>query len=110
MLVLPTCKRQEVLNFAHDRGGHFGVKKTTQLISRHFSFPRLKTIVSEYVRGCLECAKKRKITCFDHVPIRPVEKPTTSFDVVAIDVYGPVSIPSSRGCKFVLGMNYLLSE
>ena len=104
LLVLPTCKRREVLSFAHDRSGHFGIKKTTQLISRHFSFPRLKLVVSEYIQGCLECAKKRKITCFDNVPIRPVEKPTTSFDIVALDVYGPINPPSSRGHAYVLGI------
>ena len=50
------------------------------------------------------------MTVFDRVPLRPVEKPTTSFEVIAIDICGPFVPSSSRGQQYVLGIICLQSR
>ena len=110
LLVLPSSKRTDVLKYAHDNMGHFASKKTNKLISRNFWWPKFKCDIIDYCSSCLECAQKRKYTVFDRVPIKPVQKPTTSFQVVAIDVFGPIEPASSRGHRYVLGIICLQSR
>src|SRR6202000_1525082 len=56
LLVLPECKRDVVLKCSHDNFGHFGTKKTLQVVSRNFTFPKMKEAVCKYVSSCLPCA------------------------------------------------------
>lgn len=110
LLVLPTNKRSDVLRCAHDQMGHFAFKKVYQLVTQNFWWPKIKQDIKSYCDSCIECARKRKLTVWDRVPIKPVDKPSTSFQVVAIDIFGPIEPPSSRGYKYVLGIVCLQSR
>lgn len=110
LLVLPKVKRDDVLRFAHDKTGHYSVKKCMKLIGRNFWWPCMKSDVVSYCSTCIECAGKRRATKYDNVPIKPVEKPNKSFDIVSIDIFGPIEPVSARGHKYVLGIICLQSR
>ena len=42
-IVMPKCRRQSILALAHSNpmGGHFGVKRTTARVRKHFTWPGL---------------------------------------------------------------------
>ena len=48
-------------------GGHPGVRKLTESISRKYYFPGLHTIVRQYVISCLDCQsmKRKGERCFN---------------------------------------------
>ena len=104
-LVLPKNRRQEVLKLAHDSewAGHLAYKKTKQRINMVFFWPRMKEDIKEYCRTCNSCQMKRKVTCYDQVPINAVMRPEQPFEVINIDVIGPFS-QKSNGCAYVLTM------
>ena len=103
-LVLPQAKRLQVMNCAHDSdwAGHFGVHKTTLRIEAHFYWPTMKTDIQQYVNSCRGCQQQKRVTKLDRVPIAPVVRAATSFEVVNIDLIGPLSPKSSRGHQYIL--------
>jgi hypothetical protein len=103
VLVLPDCKVRDVMKLAHNQLSHFGGLKTFQLLSRKFFFKDMKKRVLEYCLGCEACAKRRRVTKIDRIPIQRIAKPTQSFEVVAIDIFGPL-YESSKKNKYVLGV------
>ena len=45
----------EILAMYHDDRGHFGVKRTAQMIQEKFWIPKITGVVSEYIRRCDTC-------------------------------------------------------
>ncbi|GBN66324.1 Gag-Pol polyprotein [Araneus ventricosus] len=52
--------------------------------------------------GCKDCQLRRRINRKDTVPITPVARPELPFQVVSIDIIGPIDPPSAKGHKYVL--------
>ncbi|GFV75741.1 retrovirus-related Pol polyprotein from transposon opus [Trichonephila clavipes] len=74
-LVIPKCRRTEVLKLAHTSvfSSHMGPKKTIE-----------------------------RIKIKDRPPITPVARPELPFQVVNMDLIGPIDPPSSKGHKYIL--------
>ena len=85
-LVLPKIRRQEVLKLAHDSewAGHLAYKKTKQRINRVFFWPKMKEDIKEYCKTCNSCQTKRKVTCYDQVPINAVMRPEQPLEMMNI--------------------------
>ena len=51
---LPEIIRIEIINRHHDDplAGHFGVKKTRELVARIYYWPTLRADIEAYVKGC----------------------------------------------------------
>jgi len=62
----------------------------------------LKVEVSNYIGACVACQMKTRVTKYDRVPITPVIRPVTSFEVVNLDVIGPLLPKSGRGHNYIL--------
>ena len=103
-LVLPECKRLEVVRFSHDgaASGHLACRKTLQKIAQVFYFPVMKNFVKRYISGCPECQKRRRVTVRDKVPIKPVVRPQSAFEHVQMDIVGPISRKSTRSHAYIL--------
>ncbi len=54
-VVVPTKFRSVVLEVAHEKSGHPGVKKTYDRVLRYFFWPRLKRDISAYIKQCHTC-------------------------------------------------------
>ena len=103
-LLLPVEYRDQVIYAAHDAlwSMHFGHKKTSKRIQLYFWWPAVESQVKTYVKSCPDCQLVARKTKMDRVPIAPVERGAQAFDVIHIDLIGPLPIKSTRGHQYVL--------
>ncbi|GFU99799.1 retrovirus-related Pol polyprotein from transposon 412 [Trichonephila clavipes] len=105
-LVLPRCRIDKVMKLAHESvfGGHMGVKKTKERIKYNFFWPNMSGEIAEFVQTCKGCQLRKPEKIGDRSPITPIVRPELPFEIVNIDVIGPIQPPSGRGHKYVLCM------
>ncbi|GFU96438.1 retrovirus-related Pol polyprotein from transposon 412 [Trichonephila clavipes] len=98
-VVLPTCKREEVMRVAHEipLAGHLGESKTKQRIKYSFFWPKLKQDVRSFCQSCKTCQLRRGLTYRDRIPITPIVRPENPFEVWSVDCIGPLEPSSRRG-------------
>ncbi|CAL1288217.1 unnamed protein product [Larinioides sclopetarius] len=103
-LVLPRSRVENVMKLAHESvfGGHMGVRKTKERIRYNFYWPNMSNDITDFVRTCMGCQLRRKNKIGDRAPITPVARPELPFEIVNIDLIGPIEPPSGRGHKYVL--------
>ncbi len=56
-VVLPKCRRLNVLKLAHDKTAHIGSKGMRKLIGHRFTWPGLYVDIVDYVRSCESCLR-----------------------------------------------------
>lgn len=101
-VVVPSKLRSHVLELAHDRSGHFGVRKTYDKILRHFFWPRLKKDVSLHIKNCGTCQLTGKPNqVIKPAPLQPIPAVSQPFEYLIIDCVGPLP-PSKSGCQYLL--------
>jgi len=100
-VVLPKCERKRVLELAHVRTGHVGVKRMRSLINKRFTWPGLGQDVVKYVETCDVCNKVNKA---ENKSVKLQERTVMSepFSSVAFDIVG--QLPKAKG-----GVKYLLT-
>ncbi|GFU01480.1 transposon Ty3-I Gag-Pol polyprotein [Trichonephila clavipes] len=105
-LVLPRCRIDKVKKLAQESvfGGHMGVKKTKERIKYNFFWPNMSGEIAEFVQTCKGCQLRKPEKIGDRAPITPIVRPELPFEIVNIDVIGPIQPPSGRGHKYVLCM------
>ncbi|GFX66869.1 retrovirus-related Pol polyprotein from transposon opus [Trichonephila clavipes] len=103
-LVIPKCRRTEVLKLAHTSvfTSHMGPKKTIERIKYSFFWEGLRADVKNFCESCEECQLTRSVRIKDRPPITPVARPELPFQVVNMDLIGPIDPPSSKGHKYIL--------
>ena len=95
-IVVPKCRRSEVVAVAHDKAFHQGYRKTSERIRYSFYWPSLRSDVINYCNSCKACAQRRRLRITDRVPIAPVERPTLPGEHLMMDVIGPIDPPQRR--------------
>lgn len=77
-------ERSELIKRAHDESGHFGARRTEDLLIPHYTWAGLRSDVEEHVKNCLSCQKTRisldEPAKLSHVPVEPSIWHTVSFD------------------------------
>ncbi|XP_055943546.1 uncharacterized protein K02A2.6-like [Argiope bruennichi] len=103
-LVLPKKRRLEVLNLAHCSvfGGHMGARKTAERIRYSFYWHGISKDVRAFCQQCKDCQLTRRINQKDRVPITPMARPELPFQVVNIDIIGPIDPLSAKGHRYIL--------
>ncbi|GFT86342.1 retrovirus-related Pol polyprotein from transposon opus [Trichonephila clavipes] len=103
-LVIPKCRRTEVLKLAHTSvvSSHMGPKKTIERIKYSFFWEGLRADVKKFCESCKECQLTRSVRIKDRPPITPVARPELPFQVVNMDLIGPIDPPSSKGHTYIL--------
>ena len=101
-VVMPKCRHQSILALApsNPMGGHFGVKRTTARVRKHFTWPVLSVDIKSL---CTSCPQRQKAARNDHSKASLVTLPviTVPFSRLAFDVVGP--LPRMRsGFTYVL--------
>ncbi|GFX87859.1 retrovirus-related Pol polyprotein from transposon opus [Trichonephila clavipes] len=102
-LVIPKCRRTEVLKLAHTSvfSSHMGPKKTIERIKYSFFWEGLRADVKKFCESCKECQLTRSVRIKDRSPITPVARPELPFQVVNMDLIGPIDPPSSKEHKYI---------
>ncbi|GFW50273.1 retrovirus-related Pol polyprotein from transposon opus [Trichonephila clavipes] len=103
-LVIPKCRRTEVLRLAHTSvfSSHMGPKKTLERIEYSFFWEGLRSDVKKFCESCKECQLTRSVRIKDRSPITPVARSELPFKVVNMDLIGPIDPPSSKGHTYIL--------
>ncbi|XP_067139029.1 uncharacterized protein [Centruroides vittatus] len=103
-VVLPLGRRERVLKLAHQSpwGGHLGSRKTANRIREAFFWPNMTADVKRYCQACHRCQVRAPYRKDDRTPISPLTRPSRAFQVVNLDVIGPIDPPSARGHKYAL--------
>ncbi|GFX81824.1 retrovirus-related Pol polyprotein from transposon opus [Trichonephila clavipes] len=103
-LVIPKCRRMEVLRLAHTSvfSSHMGPKKTLERIEYSFFWEGLRSDMKKFCESCKECQLTRSVRIKDRSPITTVAKPELPFQVVNTDLIGPIDPPSSKGHTYIL--------
>ena len=101
-VVVPKRFREEVTRVAHEEiVAHMGAKKTGEVVSNYFYWPKIHKSVGDFVRKCVICQ-----SCAGQPPIRaplqPIPVVGEPFNKLVIDIVGP--LPRTRS-----GNEYLLT-
>ncbi|GFW54426.1 retrovirus-related Pol polyprotein from transposon opus [Trichonephila clavipes] len=100
-LVIPKCSRTEALRLAHTSvfSSHMCPKKTLERIKYSLFWEGLSSNVKKFCESCNECRLTRSVRIKDRSPITPVARSELPFQVVNMDLIGPINPPSSKGHK-----------
>ncbi|GFW39119.1 retrovirus-related Pol polyprotein from transposon opus [Trichonephila clavipes] len=103
-LVIPKCRRTEVLRLAHTSvfSSHMGPKKTLERIKYSLFWEGLRANMKKFCESCKECQLTRSVRIKDRSPITPVARPELPFQKVNMDLIGPIDPPSSKGHTYIL--------
>ncbi|XP_055936891.1 uncharacterized protein LOC129966488 [Argiope bruennichi] len=103
-LVIPKCRRGEVLRLAHTSvfSCHMGSRKTLERIKYSFFWEGMRTDVKKFCDSCKECQLTQIVKTSDRTPITPVVRPELPFQVVNVDLIGVIDPPSAKGHKYIL--------
>ncbi|GFW40174.1 retrovirus-related Pol polyprotein from transposon opus [Trichonephila clavipes] len=103
-LVIPKCRRTEVLRLAHTSvfSSHMGPKKTLERIKYSLFWEGLSSNVKKFCESCKECQLTRSVRIKDRSPITPVARSELPFEVGNMDLIGPIDPPSLKGHKYIL--------
>jgi len=102
-LVVPCERRAHVLKLAHETGAHLGIRKTSERIKLSFWWNGIKDDVQKFVTSCHSCQLRRRLRSSDRVPITPITRASRPFEMVVMDVIGPIEPPAGpQKFKYVL--------
>ncbi|GFX22856.1 retrovirus-related Pol polyprotein from transposon opus [Trichonephila clavipes] len=81
-LVIPKCRRTEVLRLAHTSvfSSHMGPKKTLERIKYSFFWGGLRADVKKFCESCKECQLTRLVRIKDRSSSTPVARPELPFE------------------------------
>jgi hypothetical protein len=79
--------RMEIFKICHDDplAGHFGYKKTQELIQRKYYWPGLSEETREYVRGCDRCQRIKPVPHRPYGEMQALRMPSKSFESISMD-------------------------
>ncbi|KAL0851475.1 hypothetical protein ABMA28_007272 [Loxostege sticticalis] len=89
-LVIPAKMEQEVIKRAHDYG-HFGRKKTLDLISKDYYIHDLGRKVDEYIKTCIPCLLANRKEGKQEGFLQPIDKGETPLHTLHLDHVGPLT-------------------
>ncbi|XP_077331070.1 uncharacterized protein LOC143973991 [Lithobates pipiens] len=103
-LVVPSQYRGPLLKVAHEipLAGHLGITKTRGRLVHNFYWPRMLADIADYCRSCVTCQRVGKVGDVHRAPLKPLPVVDEPFKRVAVDIVGPLAIPSSSGKRYIL--------
>ena len=102
-LVIPTAMKETVLRMCHNDmgGGHLGFKKTWPKLRDRFYWPNMYKDTEDWIKSCVECAKRKSPKQITKIEMHPIESPDTPFDKLGVDILGPLTV-TSQGNKYIV--------
>lgn len=109
LLILPSSMKNYVLKETHDQpiGGHFGIKRTIDTIRKRFYWQTLDHDVKTYVSSCDLCQKKKTHCRKKEGLLIPMPIPNQPFEIIGMDLMGPLPSSSNRYEYIVVITDYL---
>ena len=87
-----TALQTTLLSECHETlvGGHYGVAKTAELISRHYYWKHMNKSVVCFVDTCITCTRSKATNSLSPGLLQPIEIPERRWSVVTLDFIGPL--------------------
>ncbi|CAB0033548.1 unnamed protein product [Trichogramma brassicae] len=103
--------RPNIIRKAHDSAvaGHKGMIKTYHRIRERYYWPNMMEEIRRYVKTCHDCQIRKLTRVKTKFPMKITTTPTTAFEVVEMDVVGPLPITIS-GNKYLLTLQCNLTK
>lgn len=95
-LVLPIERRTQVLRIAHDFN-HMSWKSTCKRLKASFWWPTIVADTKSYVMTCDNCTRRARVTVYDRVPIKNIERSEIPFNHLFCDACGPIGDTNKTG-------------
>lgn len=88
-LVVPKSKINIILYNHHDEptAGHYGIERTTNRITPHYYWPKMRADIAQYVKTCIEC-KRYKPTNLKPTGLLQTVSSNQRFEIIAVDFLG----------------------
>lgn len=104
-------ERSKIIEEAHASciGGHKGIVKTFHRIRQKYYWAGLKRDIQSHVQQCLTCQLKKLVRVKTKQPMVITDTPGSAFDVVAIDLVGPLPA-TSKGSISILTIQCTLTK
>lgn len=100
-VVIPECLTEDLITLAHDHitSGHLSRDKTFARLASKYWFPNMWSRVEQHVKECIPCNSRKART--QPVPLQFAPIPNFPFEVISIDLVGPLT-ETPRGNRFLL--------
>ena len=101
-VMVPVQLRSRIMELAHGSimGDHMGIKKTTDKIQSSFYWPGIQGDVTHYCKSCDICQKTVNKGSVSKVPLEKMPLIDRTFRRVAIDLVGPIGLPSEDSHRY----------
>ena len=102
LIYVPEKMRLEILTRYHDKptAGHLGIRRTEELISRNFWWPKMHQDIVNYVNSCEQCQRNKVSRHKKYDLLRPKDVPDRPWKSIEIDFL--CGLPESK--KFTVIM------
>ena len=103
-LCVPNSSMRELLVREAHRGGlmgHFGIRKTLEVLHEHFFWPKMKHDVARVCSRCITCGQP-KSRVLPHGLYTPLPVPSTLWVDISMDYV--LGLPRSRKCRDLIFM------
>lgn len=89
LLVIPKSMQTHLIKVAHEEG-HFGVKKTKELLERNYYIAKLKEKIEKYIASCIPCILSSRKQGKQEGLLHPLHKEGLPLQTYHIDHVGPL--------------------
>ena len=102
LVYIPEVLRLEILTKYHEKpaAGHLGIKRTLELITRNFWWPKIKEDVTKYVNSCQSCARNKINRHRKYGLLQPLDTPERPWKSIEIDFL--CGLPDSKGYTVIM--------
>ena len=104
---LPVVCRRPIFDKFHNLS-HPGVKATLKLLTQRYFWPDMQREIRSWVRECQHC-QEAKVHRHTKKPFESFDKPCSRFEIVHIDIVGPLPPSRSRDQTYTSPERYLLT-
>jgi hypothetical protein len=96
--------RSRVISLCHDNpeSGHFGILKTTELVSRNFYWPVMDITVKKYVTACEVCHRVKAPRHARHGTNMPIDPPYRPWEGLTMDFVTDLPESTASGYTGIL--------
>ncbi|XP_063813504.1 uncharacterized protein LOC135052435, partial [Pseudophryne corroboree] len=101
-LVVPRSFREQLMSVAHEipLAGHQGRDRTLRRLTHNFFWPGVSDDVRTYCKSCDVCQRLGRPSA--RAPLRSLPIVGEPFQRVAVDIVGPLPVPSRSGKRYIL--------
>ena len=102
LIYIPEKLRLDILMRYHEKpaAGHLGIKRTLELITRNYWWPKIKEDVTKFVNSCETCSRNKINRHRKYGELQPLETPDRPWKSIEIDFL--CGLPDSKGYTVIM--------